>query len=205
MFVCLIMSVLISAGAGAEPEGAAGIGLLRLQIELSDRMADRIRARILEPILGPNQGFAFVDLDADLQRQDERSSRDGLGLAMRRAEKCASQDDGTGEDIFKGFGFDTDKWPDCPPAAPPAGTEEKARPDKCAGSVRKQASQQRKSIDDDRLTARLLYRTLRLIIIHNKHASPEKLAAVRAALLAAFPKVSAQDGISFHPAPWHSP
>lgn len=182
MRLALILLPLFTLTARADDESLMTIH--RIETET----ADRIQARVLDPILGPGLSSVFVKLKLEVTRTHESSDHVGEGQAKKFTVKnelsisTAAKAKDLEYDLFGGFGF-TDS----------------VKPPYQATSSQKQAqeSRQTKSVKEERIGMRTYHKEFRLIILHDARVPQSKLSGVRSALLAIC--APEHPKIDFHP------
>lgn len=150
--------------------------------------ADRIQARVLDPILGAGQSSIFVRMKLEVKRTHELSDRVGIGRSGKIAsETKVSASSGTtvwdmdSDSLFMGFLSNFVK--------PPF--------EATAGQKQLQEAHQTRGTKEERVTLASERIGLRLVILHDAKIAPGRIAAVRAALLAVYRSEHAD--IKFHP------
>jgi hypothetical protein len=137
--------------------------------------ADRIQAKVLDPILGAGQSAAFVRLALESKREYETSDRAGEGRLTKVKTKTE-----VGVSTAGTFGSESDpRW---------------QVPD---GDKQVQESRQTRGVKEERVELSTSYKGFRLTILHDARVPPGKLAAARSALLAVYK--SEKPDIRFHP------
>ncbi len=182
MNLILVLLPFLALTARAEDESLMTIH--RIETET----AERIQARVLDPILGAGQTSIFVRMKLEVKRTHELSDRFGDGQASKITTKTELSISTTAKstdlknDLFGGFGFpDTVK--------PPYQTIRRQK--------QTQESRQTKDVTEDRTTLASASTGLRLVILHDAKIAPSRIAAVRGALLAVYRSENAD--IKFHP------
>ncbi|MDD5302530.1 MAG: hypothetical protein PHS14_05405 [Elusimicrobia bacterium] len=151
--------------------------------------ADRMQARVLDPILGAGQSSAFVKLKLEVKREYEYSDRTGEGLATKIKVKneislstAAQTQDLENDPPFEGFGFaDSTRSPY----------------QQTNGQKQTQEARQAKGVKEERISVSNQYLRFRVVILHDAKAPAGKLAGVRSALLAIYKQENMD--IKFHP------
>ena len=183
MKLALVLLPFFALTAGAEDESLMTIH--RIETET----ADRIQARVLDPILGAGQSSVFVKLALETRRDYEHSDRVGEGQATKIKVKneisistTTKAKDLEKHPSFEGFGFaDTTR----PPYQ------------ETNGAKQVQESRQTKGVNETRLAMSNHYTGLHLAILHDARIPPSKIASVRTALLAIY-KWERGVNINFH-------
>lgn len=142
---------------------------------IETEIADRIQARVLDPILGTGQGTAFVRMALEAKREYEVSDRAGEGRLMKVKTKTE-----VGVSTSGTFGFESDPRWQVP-----------------NGDKQVQESRQTQGVKEERVELSISYLGLRLTILHDANVPPRKLAAAKSALLAVYK--SEKPDIRFHP------
>lgn len=151
--------------------------------------ADRIQARVLDPILGPGQSSVFVKLKLEMKREREVSDRSGEGrsttfrikneLTLSTSPKTAGAEK---DSWFWGIGLtDATRLPY----------------QQSSGHQQAQEASQMKGSAEERIAISGRYASFRLVILHDAKIAPSRIAAVRGALLAVYRSENAD--IKFHP------
>lgn len=190
----------------------------RLEVET----ADRIRSHILDPILGPERSFAFVELSFEVKREREVKEKSGLGVARRNAQKCdgsgkgASSDACRDEDLFKGFGIGIYDDPGCRvtrtgPRDPIKTSTDTGRSSGgndrypvTSGSQRLQESRQGMGLEEVRSGARLIFKNFKVLVVHDAAVSAARLRMVREIIHKAYERDLSREAIRFHGADFFS-
>lgn len=145
---------------------------------LETETADRIQARVLDPILGAGQSSIFVKLKLEVKREyayDDRSaegqstkikSKTELVVATTTSTANTSENDS----LFKSFGLDNSTIPPFQPNL----------------EKRTQEARQSKGVKEERFTVSKRYTEFTVVILHDAKVPAGKLAGVRSALLASY-------------------
>lgn len=178
----LLLIPFLALAARADDESLTAIH--RIETET----ADRIQAKVLDPILGAGQSSVFVRLRLDVKRTLELSDRVGDGQATKITVKnqlsisTAAKTKDPESDQFDGFGFSDFPKP----------------PYQAASSQRRtQESRQTKGVKEERITISNQFPAFRLVILHDVNVPPGKRANVRSALLAVYKSENLD--LKFHP------
>lgn len=147
--------------------------------------ADRVQARVLDPILGAGQSTVYVRLALEMKREYQHSDRLGEGQTTKvksRVEPAVATTTTTmnaNEGDAQCFGFGN-----------------------CAKSPydekQTQESRQTKGVKEEVFAVSYRYTGFHLVILHDAKISPSKIAAARTALQAIYKRESGVD-INFHP------
>lgn len=152
--------------------------------------ADRIQARVLDPILGAGQSSVFVKVKLEVMREQDRSDRMGEGHSAKlRSKMEISVTTATAQ-----WGMDVD------PLMGSFGVGNSViSPHKdTRGQTQAQDARQSSSTKEERSMMSNRFTMIRLVVLHDANVSPSKIAGVRAALLAVYKWESGVD-IKFHP------
>ncbi|MBI5881522.1 MAG: hypothetical protein HZB91_00225 [Elusimicrobia bacterium] len=195
--------------------------------QIETETADRIQAKIVDPILGPGKASVFIKLRVEVKQEVERAARFGAGHAGRFKSKPAaipsqgisassstvvhspiSFKGGSGtiveasgdDDSFKGFGFDV---PGCD-RDKLAGTGAVPIQEICAcpgyaESWLRRDSRQTKGISEERYSSKPVFKRFEVVIIHDKDAPSRALKTVRDAMVDAYSPELTPDNVAFRP------
>ena len=164
------MAGLVSA-APARAEGELG-ELSRL----NSGTEAKIQAQVLDSILGPGRAFVFLEMKAQVKTTAEEESKSGVG-ELHTAKSQETEAAATGKEDMK-----------------------KAGKDKKAGSMQEQTARQVKNSSEAETVYELAIDHMSVRILHNADVSPDKLKAVKDALLALYPGNIKPEDILFVPA-----
>lgn len=137
-----------------------------------------IQTRILNPILGRERAFVFVDLEVELTSRRSRNSREGRGISSRFRGKVEP-----GVDLFKSFGF----------------------PNEIDGESKAQGQRAVQAKDDEELVSSEIWKPKRVTItvLHDEALAPESLALVRRSVAEAYPEWRLEPSrVRFRPIPF---
>lgn len=174
-----IMAVLVcSASAGSD--GQLGT-LYRINSETESKM----QAQVLDRMLGPGKAFAFLEMKAEVKSDSDETSKDGIGKLLTQMPETPGELEGEAadkEDVKK------------------AGKTKKGK------STKEQSASQVKKSAEKKDVFNFTLRSMKLRVLHDAALSPDKLKAVKGALLALYPeKLKAEDisfvAAAFEPAP----
>lgn len=148
--------------AMAAPLVAPDIGLLKEQNRIKEQSEKKIQDEILDPILGPGEAVAFVDVEMSVKVESEQSSRKGMGEAQRYHEKKGPQDSANMNTNFVMPGIPkptaiTAGGPKTPPASASA-----------------QAAQQAKGIQQETYAVNPVFKNLSVTVIHDDGVLKDK-------------------------------
>jgi len=168
-----IMAVMVST---APAKSAGQLGTL---YRINSETESKIQAQVMDRMLGPGRAFAFLEMKAEVKSNSDETSKDGIGKLNT-------------------------KMPESPAELETEGTDKeeakKADKHKKGLSTQEQSASQAKKSAEKKGVFNFTLRSMKLRILHDAALSPDKLKAVKEALLALYPEKLKAEDISFVPA-----
>ena len=144
------------------PLVAPDIDLLKEQNQIKLESEKKIQDEILDPILGPGEAVAFVDVEMSVKVESERSTRKGVGEAQKYHEKNKNSN---GADMNTNF-----VMPGIPkPTAITAGGP-KTPPTSAAA----QAAKESKGVQQETYAVNPVFKKLTVTVIHDQNVLKDK-------------------------------
>jgi len=164
------LRILIAAALLALPAQAGEPTMLSEIDTILRGIESKIQSQLLDPILGPGRGFAFVDAQFEVQRIQRENSKNGTGYAVK-----------------KDF--------DAPKAQEPADLLEPS-----SGSEKGQVSKQSKTNSENVRRYRLVPQDFSVRIVHARSVPEDELAELKRVLSQAYADSLKLEDIAFVPA-----
>ena len=160
-FLLIFFSVALRS-AHAAPLVAPDIDLLKEQNRIKAESEKKIQDEILDPILGPGEAVAFVDVDMSVKVESEHSTRKGVGEAQKYHQKKGPND---GANMNTNF-----VMPGIPkPTAITAGG-----PKTPPASAAAQAAKESKGIQQETYAVNPVFKKLTVTVIHDQNVLKDK-------------------------------
>ncbi len=146
----------------AAPLVAPDIDLLKEQNRIKTESEKKIQDEILDPILGPGEAVAFVDVEMSVKVESERSTRQGVGEAQKYHQKKGPND---GANMNTNF-----VMPGIPkPTAITAGG-----PKTPPASAAAQAAKESKGVQQETYAVDPVFKKLTVTVIHDQNILKDK-------------------------------